>query len=56
MNVNLAPVLDVVRQAGNFDDEHTVAALAGALHNHDLNPGHFEIALRRVLALRDSLG
>jgi beta-N-acetylhexosaminidase len=33
----------------------TVAALADALQQHDLNPGHFEIALRRVLALRDSL-
>jgi beta-N-acetylhexosaminidase len=33
----------------------TVAALAGALQHHDLDPGQFGIALRRVLALRDSL-
>jgi beta-N-acetylhexosaminidase len=33
----------------------TVAALADAVQHHDLNPGLFEIALRRVLALRDSL-
>jgi beta-N-acetylhexosaminidase len=33
----------------------TVAALADALRHRDLNPGQFEIALRRVLALRDSL-
>jgi beta-N-acetylhexosaminidase len=33
----------------------TVAALADAVQHHDLDPGHFEIALRRVLALRDSL-
>jgi beta-N-acetylhexosaminidase len=32
----------------------TVAALADAVQHHDLNPGPFEIALRRVLALRDS--
>jgi beta-N-acetylhexosaminidase len=93
MNTNLAPVLDVFRQAGNFDDEFgrsysmdpnvcaecgvlaaragmdvllcsardvsegqdTVAALADALQHHALDPGHFQIALRRVLALRDSL-
>jgi hypothetical protein len=30
-------------------------ALTGALQNHDLDPGHFGIALRRVLALRNSL-
>jgi beta-N-acetylhexosaminidase len=35
--------------------QDTVAALADALQHHDLDPGHFEIALRRVLALRDSL-
>jgi beta-N-acetylhexosaminidase len=35
--------------------QQTVAALAGALRNHELDPGHFEISLRRVLALRDSL-
>jgi hypothetical protein len=44
MNLNLAPVLDVYRQAGN-----------DALQQPALDPGHFEIALRRVLALRDSL-
>jgi beta-N-acetylhexosaminidase len=33
----------------------TVAALADALRHRDLNPGQFESALRRVLALRDSL-
>jgi hypothetical protein len=34
-----------------------LAAQAGMdlLRHHDLDPGHFEIALRRVLALRDSL-
>jgi beta-N-acetylhexosaminidase len=37
------------------EGQHTVAALADALRHHDLDPGHFEIALRRVLALRDSL-
>ena len=37
------------------EGQDTVAALADALEHHDLNPGHFEIALRRVLALRDSL-
>jgi beta-N-acetylhexosaminidase len=35
--------------------QDTVAALADALQHHDLSPGHFEIALRRVLRLRDSL-
>ena len=34
----------------------TVAAVADAVANHELNPGRFGIALRRVLALRDSLG
>jgi beta-N-acetylhexosaminidase len=38
------------------EGQDTVAALADALQHHDLNPGQFEIALRRVLALRDSLG
>ncbi|MGH3097071.1 MAG: glycoside hydrolase family 3 N-terminal domain-containing protein [Streptosporangiales bacterium] len=33
----------------------TVAALADALQSHQLNPGHFQVALRRVLRLRDSL-
>jgi beta-N-acetylhexosaminidase len=37
------------------EGQDTVAALADALQHHDLNPGHFDIALRRVLALRDSL-
>lgn len=37
------------------EGQDTVAALADALQHHDLDPGHFEIALRRVLALRDSL-
>jgi beta-N-acetylhexosaminidase len=37
------------------EGQDTVAALADALQHHALNPGHFEIALRRVLALRDSL-
>jgi beta-N-acetylhexosaminidase len=35
--------------------QSTVAALAGALQAHRLNPGHFKAALRRVIALRDSL-
>jgi beta-N-acetylhexosaminidase len=37
------------------EGQDTVAALADALQNQDLDPGHFEIALRRVLRLRDSL-
>lgn len=37
------------------EGQDTVAALADALHHHDLDPGQFGIALRRVLALRDSL-
>jgi len=37
------------------EGQDTVAAVADALQNHDLNPGQFEIALRRVLRLRDSL-
>jgi beta-N-acetylhexosaminidase len=37
------------------EGQDTVAALADALQHHDLIPGQFEIALRRVLALRDSL-
>jgi beta-N-acetylhexosaminidase len=37
------------------EGQDTVAALADALQHHGLNPGHFDIALRRVLALRDSL-
>ena len=34
----------------------TVAALAEALDDHRLNPGHAKQTLRRVLALRDALG
>jgi beta-N-acetylhexosaminidase len=37
------------------EGQDTVAALADALQHHALDPGHFDIALRRVLALRDSL-
>ena len=37
------------------EGQDTVAALADALQHHALNPGQFDIALRRVLALRDSL-
>jgi beta-N-acetylhexosaminidase len=37
------------------EGQDTVAALADALQHHALDPGHFQIALRRVLALRDSL-
>ncbi len=37
------------------EGQDTVAALAGALRHHALDPGHFQVALRRVLALRDSL-
>ena len=37
------------------EGQDSVAALASALQNHDLDPGQFNIALRRVLALRDSL-
>ncbi len=33
----------------------TVAALAAALQGHQLNRGEFELALVRVLALRDRL-
>lgn len=49
MDVLLASARDV------GEGQDTVAALAEALQNHTLNPGHFDIALRRVLALRDSL-
>jgi len=49
MDVLLASARDV------SEGQDTVAALAGALQDHTLNPGHFNIALRRVLALRDSL-
>ena len=37
------------------EGQDTVAALADALQQRALNPGYFEIALRRVLALRKSL-
>ncbi|HEX7162559.1 MAG TPA: glycoside hydrolase family 3 N-terminal domain-containing protein [Trebonia sp.] len=37
------------------EGQDTVAALADAVQHHALDPGHFEIALRRVLALRNSL-
>ena len=37
------------------EGQDTVAALADALQHQGLNPGQFEIALRRTLALRDSL-
>lgn len=49
MDVLLASARDV------SEGQDTVAALAEALQNHTLNPGQFDIALRRVLALRDSL-
>ena len=49
MDVLLASARDV------SEGQDTVAALADALQNHTLNPGQFDIALRRVLALRDSL-
>ena len=49
MDVLLASARDV------SEGQDTVAALAEALQNHTLNPGHFDIALRRVLALRDRL-
>jgi beta-N-acetylhexosaminidase len=37
------------------EGQDTVAALADALQHRGLDPGQFELALRRVLALRDSL-
>ena len=37
------------------EGQDTVAAIADALQHHALDPGLFEIALRRVLALRNSL-
>ncbi len=37
------------------EGQDTVAALADALQHHALDPGQFESALWRVLALRDSL-
>jgi beta-N-acetylhexosaminidase len=37
------------------EGQDTVAALTDALRHHALDPGQFDIALRRVLALRDSL-
>jgi beta-N-acetylhexosaminidase len=49
MDVLLASARDV------SEGQDTVTALADALQHHDLNPGQFDIALRRVLALRASL-
>jgi beta-N-acetylhexosaminidase len=49
MDVLLASARDV------SEGQDTVAAIADALEHHELNPGQFGIALRRVLALRDSL-
>jgi beta-N-acetylhexosaminidase len=49
MDVLLASARDV------SEGQDTVTALADALQSHALNPGQFEIALRRVLALRNSL-
>jgi beta-N-acetylhexosaminidase len=37
------------------EGQETVATVADALQHHALDPGQFEIALRRVLALRNSL-
>ena len=37
------------------EGQDTVAALSGALQHRALDPGQFQLALRRVLALRDSL-
>jgi beta-N-acetylhexosaminidase len=37
------------------EGQDTVGALADALQHHALNPGQFDIALRRVLALRNRL-
>ena len=37
------------------EGQDTVAALVDALQHHALDPGQFQIALRRVLALRDRL-
>jgi beta-N-acetylhexosaminidase len=37
------------------EGQDTVAALTDAVRRHALDPGQFEFALRRVLALRDSL-
>jgi beta-N-acetylhexosaminidase len=49
MDVLLCSARDVT------EGQDTVAALAGALQRRELDPGQFGIALRRVLALRDSL-
>ena len=49
MDVLLASARDV------SEGQDTVAALADAVRRHALDPGQFELALRRVLALRDSL-
>jgi beta-N-acetylhexosaminidase len=49
--------MDILLASGRdvSEGQDTVAALAGSLQSKALNPGHFNIALRRVLALRDSL-
>jgi beta-N-acetylhexosaminidase len=49
--------MDVLLCSGRdvSEGQDTVAALAAALQQHDLDPGQFAIALLRVLALRDSL-
>jgi beta-N-acetylhexosaminidase len=49
--------MDVLLCSGRdvSEGQDTVAALTGALQDHALDPGQFQIALRRVLALRDSL-
>lgn len=49
MDVLLCSARDVT------EGQDTVTALAGALQRRELDPGQFGIALRRVLALRDSL-
>jgi beta-N-acetylhexosaminidase len=49
MDVLLCSARDVT------EGQDSVATLAGALQSHDLDPGQFNIALRRVLALRDSV-
>jgi beta-N-acetylhexosaminidase len=50
MDVLLCSARDVT------EGQDTVAALADALRHHHLDPGQSEAALRRVLALRRSLG
>jgi beta-N-acetylhexosaminidase len=50
MDVLLCSARDVT------EGQDTVAVLADALRHHHLDPGQFETALRRVLALRHGLG